>query len=215
MDAALQLPRRQLVALRLRLRKLKEEREQAERHWERFWRPLFSTMAQEHIVHVCEEIGALDDGERDYFSFSALTRHVLGMDGAARWSTLQGPLALPPEVAQVYLDDRDAWAAHDCEDCGYPVPVRTGKSLQRYFERCPLCGGRTGYSAYYLKHGQPERQGQEVAADAEEDALLAALLASVGQEVAGSVEDRESSPTAAEPVPSDVFAASGWAGVSV
>ena len=93
--------------------------------------------------------------------------------------------------------------------------VSADPCLTRNFERCPLCGGRTGYSAYYLKHGQPERQGQEVAADAEEDALLAALLASVGQEVAGSVEDRESSPTAAEPVPSDVFAASGWAGVSV
>ena len=31
------------------------------------------------------------------------------------------------------------------EDCGYRVP-------HNYFPTCPLCGGRTGYSAFFVKH---------------------------------------------------------------
>ena len=66
------------------------------------------------------------------------------------------PLALPPVVAQVYLDDPGVVAIHDCENCGYEVPMGYGephaspaKPLRIYFDRCPLCGGKTGYYAFY------------------------------------------------------------------
>jgi hypothetical protein len=64
---------------------------------------------------------------------------------------------LPPAVAQVYLDDPSLIAIHDCEDCGYEVPIGYSESLRspakavrRYFDRCPLCSGKTGYYAYQL-----------------------------------------------------------------
>ena len=54
-------------------------------------------------------------------------------------------LAMPPLAAQVYLDHPDAMPLNDCcEACGYRVPVK-------YFEACPLCGGRVGWYAYHRK----------------------------------------------------------------
>ena len=71
---------------------------------------------------------------------------------------------LPPEVAQVDLDDPGAHPAHDCEDCGYSVPMRPerwqgGMPMTHfpevtYFPHCPLCHGLTGVRAYYRKHGE-------------------------------------------------------------
>ena len=61
-------------------------------------------------------------------------------------------LAMPPAVCEVYLNDPAALPLHDCEDCGYKVP-------HSYFERCPLCGGRVGWYAFYHKHG-PQWRGR-------------------------------------------------------
>jgi hypothetical protein len=54
-------------------------------------------------------------------------------------------LAMPPVVAEVYLRDQHALPLHACEACGYRVP-------HGYFERCPLCGGRVGWNAYWQAH---------------------------------------------------------------
>jgi hypothetical protein len=61
---------------------------------------------------------------------------------------------MPPEVAEVYLN-HDALPLHECEDCGFRVPVTTGeykgRPAIRHFEVCPLRSGRTGYEAYFEK----------------------------------------------------------------
>jgi hypothetical protein len=69
------------------------------------------------------------------------------------------PLALPFSVAVVCLEDPDVVAIHDCEDCGYQVPVGCPerlaippKPVRVYFDRCPLCGGRVGYAALNRRH---------------------------------------------------------------
>jgi hypothetical protein len=70
----------------------------------------------------------------------------------------QGPLALPSEVVRVYFEDPDATPHHDCDRCGFMVPVHTGwrkgyvvvDPPRHYFDTCPLCGGRCGYSAYFM-----------------------------------------------------------------
>ena len=62
-------------------------------------------------------------------------------------------LAMPPAVAEIYLKHH-AIALHDCADCGFEVPITpggNGTSAVQHFEACPLCGGRTGYAAYYLR----------------------------------------------------------------
>jgi hypothetical protein len=48
------------------------------------------------------------------------------------------PVALPPEVTQVYLDHPDAVAASPCVDCRYLLPAR-GRHLA-YAGKCPICG---------------------------------------------------------------------------
>jgi hypothetical protein len=64
-------------------------------------------------------------------------------------------LAMPPDVAQVYLTEGAAIPLHDCEECGFRVPITPGeyqgKPAQRHFVACPLCGGRTGYAAYFTR----------------------------------------------------------------
>ena len=59
-------------------------------------------------------------------------------------------LAMPPQVAEVYLVHTDALPLHDCEDYGYGVP-------HDYFKQCPLCGGRVGWYAYWHRHKDDPR----------------------------------------------------------
>jgi hypothetical protein len=91
-----------------------------------------------------------------------------------RISHRQYVFALPPEVAQIYIDHPLATAADKCRQCGYlsPVILWTGSSTDasaravaslnlplhpgfncfQFFTRCPLCGGATGGSPemYFL-----------------------------------------------------------------
>lgn len=59
-------------------------------------------------------------------------------------------LAMPADVAEVYIEDPSALPLHDCEHCGYAVP-------HQHFSSCPLCGGRVGWYAYWGR-----RTGQRV-----------------------------------------------------
>jgi hypothetical protein len=72
------------------------------------------------------------------------------------------PLELPDAVATVYLSEPEANASHDCEDCGYALPLLRARPFDDpprrgkiYFARCPLCGGRVGHGAF------SERQNRE------------------------------------------------------
>lgn len=51
-------------------------------------------------------------------------------------------MAMPPEVAQVYLEHESTMPLHDCRECGYKVP-------HELFKACPLCGGHVGWYAYW------------------------------------------------------------------
>jgi hypothetical protein len=72
------------------------------------------------------------------------------------------PVALPPAMVEVYLAGTPATMPHhDCEDCGYPVPV-TGffaASSIYHFPLCPLCKGVTGWHAWDIKHDSPGYRG--------------------------------------------------------
>jgi len=61
-------------------------------------------------------------------------------------------LAMPPPVAEVYLN-HDALPLHECEDCGFAIPVTSGeykgRAAVRHFDVCPLCGERVGWYAYF------------------------------------------------------------------
>jgi hypothetical protein len=64
------------------------------------------------------------------------------------------PVALPPEVAQIYVDDPDAVPARPCDRCGYLLPMRaklradrTYRFLASYDGPCPVCETDTGDDA--------------------------------------------------------------------
>jgi hypothetical protein len=88
------------------------------------------------------------------------------------------PLALPFSVAAVYLEDPNVMAYHDCEECGYRVPVGCPeplairpKPVRLYFERCPLCGGRIGYAAFRRRNASAIA-GERVNSDAAREAVI-------------------------------------------
>jgi hypothetical protein len=117
-------------------------------------------MDQKHARIVVDDLARLRDpttacGARFGDLTVAAIQYVEG-------STQEGlPLALPPAVAQVYLDDPGVVAIYDCEDCGYEVPIGYAephtsppKPVRRYFDQCPLCGGKTGYYAFYQRNAR-------------------------------------------------------------
>jgi hypothetical protein len=124
-------------------------------------RAIYASMAPEHRKHV-EEIDrrykeALDSGEAvlDAVRLAHSSKLFLAV-----WDLMDGdgPAQMPPHVARIYLEDESASALHDCERCGYKVPIRPGDyrtPAVRYFERCPLdgCNGETGWYAFYQSHG--------------------------------------------------------------
>jgi len=142
-----------------------QQRQTQERAWrEAAWTLMQQTMSEEHVRLVVDAYaaGAHHIQSPDYSTPSGrLLRRCL--DAISRLKYRHWPdteiapeviLARPPEVAQVYLD-HDALPLHDCEACGFRVPVTTGeykgRSAQRHFDACPLCEGHVGYAAYFLR----------------------------------------------------------------
>jgi hypothetical protein len=57
------------------------------------------------------------------------------------------PVALPPDVAEIYLNDPDAFPTTPCEGCGYLLPTQsklrpdgTYRHIGWYLGACPVCG---------------------------------------------------------------------------
>ena len=121
---------------------------------------LLETMDQKHARIVQDEVASLRDPTKTPGArFSDLT--VAAIEYVEGHIQNGLPLALPPAVAQVYLDEPGLVAIHDCEDCGYEVPIgyaelhaNPPKPARIYFDRCPLCGGKTGYDAFYRRNVQ-------------------------------------------------------------
>jgi hypothetical protein len=66
------------------------------------------------------------------------------------------PRQLPLDLVEIYLSDADAEPMHDCERCGFLVPVRVARRTGHeatvehvYYPKCPNCGGRTGRFAFW------------------------------------------------------------------
>jgi hypothetical protein len=91
-----------------------------------------------------------------------LTNPCEGGRGLRHWLSLLEieprpmPRQLPIDLVEVYLEDDDAEPLHDCESCGFFVPVRVSRRLGHepavervYYSECPNCGGRTGRFAFW------------------------------------------------------------------
>jgi hypothetical protein len=136
---------------------------------------LAETMSQEHYEYVLRESS---DPAKDLRQLSCLARQFWRManfmalteDERNRISDhvrhRKYVFALPPGVAQIYIDHPLATAADKCRQCGYlsPAILWTGSSTDasaraaaslnlphhpgfncfQFFTRCPLCGGATG-----------------------------------------------------------------------
>jgi hypothetical protein len=139
------------------------ERQTKERAWmEAAWGLMQRSMSQEHIRLVAEAHAAgaqFVQSPEHNTPAGRLLRQCL--DAISRLKYRRWPykeiapaavLAMPLEVAQVYLE-HDALPLHDCEDCGFRVPITPGgykgRPAQIHFRSCPLCGGKVGWNAYY------------------------------------------------------------------
>jgi len=123
------------------------------------WAIMRQTMSEEHAGLVLNAFQAgLHRVTNDGFNTPASRLLQRCLDGLWRserhWPHSEIPpevyLAMPPEVAEVYLAHPEALPLHDCEDCGYKLP-------HGFFEKCPLCSGRVGFSAFFLKRQQSRR----------------------------------------------------------
>jgi hypothetical protein len=140
---------------------------------------LCETMDAAHAAHVMEQIA---DEEAEVWS--GLTHRFVAM--VERRTTTPNdprPFALPPGVAQIFLDDPRASTAQgwDCEACGYEVPsVKSMSPMQRvwdgynyiafwspdgvYFASCPLCGSAVGQMAWLAGRSYQSRLEEAAAA---------------------------------------------------
>jgi hypothetical protein len=60
------------------------------------------------------------------------------------------PVAMPPNVAEVYLHDSQAYPASPCDGCGYLLPTQSTirpdggyRHIGVYLGECPVCGANT------------------------------------------------------------------------
>ena len=157
--------RERLVRLGSRLHRLERSLPSPEpglSAWEsEAWDQLVRTLSSEHERLLEEEIDALcafveapDGGRRPQTPLlDQVFRRVQEHD--PRLSGPKGPPALPPVVAEVYLNEPEAcFLSQRCRDCKYAVPAvweqhPDGQAgafprWRVYFPRCPLCGGPTG-----------------------------------------------------------------------
>ena len=82
------------------------------------WDRLAGTMAPEHVRHVLEEWA------REPTVMEPHSRLAKVAEDMITWPLPDHLRTLPPEVAQVYLNDRAAHPFEGGEDCGYRVPAR-------------------------------------------------------------------------------------------
>ncbi len=148
-----------MSSVKSRLEKLERatpQQSEEDRRWSQEFNRLLLTMSRAHAEIV------LSDLHDDQGSWSNLTLQAACMVEVRLRGGIEA-YALPPVVAQVYLDVPNACPGEwDCSDCGYKVPhVRSprpyskvyshgpqyGPTIMRspdsvYFAACPLCGGR-------------------------------------------------------------------------
>jgi hypothetical protein len=126
---------------------------------EEAWAVMLESMSEEHAVMVAEAYAqGLHDAKHPDWGSPAGTLLRRCLDALWRrpadWpDSLIRPevaLAMPPVVAEVYFQDPNALPLHECEDCGYRLPLR-------YFQACPLCGGRVGWYAFRRKLEETQR----------------------------------------------------------
>ena len=132
--------------------------EEHEAKLEAAWAVMRETMREEHAQMVVDSYAARVQGtspaEPSSHAGGLLRRCLQAMERRPHWPYTEirpeVALAMPPHVVEVYLAHPYVLALHDCEDCGYEVPVE-------YFKECPLCRGRVGWYAYWEKHKDDAR----------------------------------------------------------
>ena len=132
---------------------------------------LFRTMAPEHVAVIEEDLVAKGCGFLTHDGLlsirgdskpTRLTNVAVEMVIAKVRGKFLGRFALPPAVAQVYLDHPDALPLHACQECRLDIPVRPGMTqpaipVLTFFDACPLCGGEVGYMRPWVPKWTPPR----------------------------------------------------------
>lgn len=114
--------------------------------------PILQTMREDHKEELLTEL-ELWFQDKDYYSRTlSILFKALDKDS--------NPVYLGPEFYEAYKEG--FLNLHSCEDCGCGIPILGGYayiekgqlinvSARTITDKCPLCGGKTGYATHYLK----------------------------------------------------------------
>ena len=149
------------VALGRRVRKLEVATAAAQdARWHAAVTQIRSTMDPDHCRLVADWLRANVDGKRlgpctgdpDHVFPRCLQRLHPPSLARAVWFWLLhhmmtgAPVAMPPNVAEVYLNDPDAYPTNPCDGCGYLLPTQskirsngTYRHVAAYVGTCPVC----------------------------------------------------------------------------
>ena len=97
--------------------------------------------------------------QRAHFEISSLLYAAIRI--VKRHLETRAPLRLPAEVAAVYIANPKLDYQHECQDCGYELPVGRPQLSANppqqqivYFRRCPLCGGEVSWCGFKIKQSR-------------------------------------------------------------
>ena len=133
-------------------------------YWQAF-ESLLRTMDPDHANLLQQELklwaAARHQGLR--FEISSLLWAVFKI--VKRHMETSTPLVMPAEVAAIYISNPDLGSWHECEDCGYELPIRRAQdSVNRprqetiYFVRCPLCSGQVSWCGFSIQQSRKKLQ---------------------------------------------------------
>ena len=126
---------------------------------------LLRTMDPDHASLLSREFKAWAAArqQRAHFEISSLLYAAVRI--VKRHLEKKTPLSLPAEVAAVYIAKPSLNSWHECEDCGYELPVGRPQLSANppqpqivYFRRSPLCGGEVSWCGFMIKQSREKSE---------------------------------------------------------
>jgi hypothetical protein len=132
---------------------------------------LLRTMDPEHAKLLKSELKLWAAARHQRIRFEISSLLLASFRIVKRHLEAKTPLRLPVEVAAIYISNPilDSW--HQCEDCGYELPVRRPQPSANppqpqivYFACCPVCGGQVSWCGFMIKQSRANLEvGEHIA----------------------------------------------------
>ena len=128
---------------------VKEEKLIWDSLWQEAWDELSKTMSDEHIKFLESEFNKVDEarkiGEKYYpnqlfYTIAEMVTFHYQMHEQGKDSSHLGPLEMPPEIAEAWMQQEFMAPSFQCPECKFNWLPCSEKSYESYFKICPICG---------------------------------------------------------------------------